>query len=224
MTSRRAARRLTSLAGLALLLAAGRATGLAADKDQPMDLEADAADIDEGRGVSVYTGSVVATQGSMRLESEKLTVHHPSGKAQRIEAEGKPARFQQLPDGQTELVRARADHMDYQVNSEEVVLTGRAELIQGRDTFRSDRIVYDRVKSIVKGGAAAKGTERVRITVDPKSAQKGAASAPAPASRSAPAAPAARPTAKSPPASPAAKPPASPAPKPTVRVQPPQAR
>ena len=89
MTSRRAARRLTSLAGLVLLLAAGGAAGLATDKDQPMDLEADAADIDEGRGVSVYTGNVVATQGSMRLESEKLTVHHPAGKAQRIEAEGR---------------------------------------------------------------------------------------------------------------------------------------
>jgi lipopolysaccharide export system protein LptA len=187
MTSRRAARRLTGLAGLVLALAAGQAAALAADKEQPIDLEADAADIDEAKGVSVYTGNVVATQGSMRLESERLTVHHPGGKAQRIEADGRPARFQQMPDGQTVPVRARANHLEYLVTSEELVMTGNAELIQGRDTFKSDRIVYDRVKSVVKGGAAAKGAERVRITVDPKSQQQGAASAAAPAPKGPPA-------------------------------------
>jgi lipopolysaccharide export system protein LptA len=203
MTSRRAARRLAGLAGLVLALAAGGTAALSADKDQPIDLEADAADIDEAKGVSVYTGNVIATQGSMRLESDRLTVHHPSGKAQRIEADGRPARFQQLPDGQTVPVRARADHLEYQMTSEELVMTGGAELIQGRDTFKSDRIVYDRVKSVVKGGAAAKGSERVRITVDPKSPQQGAASAAAPAPKTLPAAPK--------PAGPAAKPAAPPA-------------
>jgi lipopolysaccharide export system protein LptA len=32
--------------------------------------------------------------------------------------------------------------------------------------MRSDRIVYDRVKSVVKAGAAAKGKERVRISIE----------------------------------------------------------
>lgn len=207
MKSRRAARRQIGLAGLILVLAAGQATGLSTDKDQPIDLEADGADIDEAKGFSVYTGNVVATQGSMRLESDRLTVHHPGGKAQRIEAEGKPARFQQLPDGQNVPVRARASRLDYQVNSEELVMTGDAELVQGRDTFKSDRIVYDRVKSVVKGGIAAKGSDRVRITVDPKAQQQGAASAAAPTPKAV--AQPARPAAAKPgtaPAKPASKP------------------
>ena len=224
MTSRRAARRLTGLAGLVLALAAGQAAALATDKDQPIDLEADAADIDEAKGVSIYTGNVIATQGSMRLESERLTVHHPGGKAQRIEADGKPARFQQTPDGQTVPVRARANHLDYLINSEELVMTGNAELIQGRDTFKSDRIVYDRVKSVVKGGAAAKGSERVRITVDPKSQQQGAASAPGPAPKAPPAVPQAAPATPKPATKAPAAPAAKPATKPAAKNAPPAAR
>jgi lipopolysaccharide export system protein LptA len=45
-------------------------------------------------------------------------------------------------------------------------MIGDAVLIQGKDSMRSDRIVYDRVKSVVKAGAAAKGKQRVRISIE----------------------------------------------------------
>jgi lipopolysaccharide export system protein LptA len=110
----------------------------------------------------------------MRLESDRLVVHHSGTKAERLEAEGRPARFQQLADGSPEPVKARARKLEYRFDSEELVLTGDAIVLQGKDTFQSDRITYDRVRSVVKGGAAAKGKERVRITVDPKGRDKGA--------------------------------------------------
>ena len=158
---------------LALLGAlSGPAPGLSTDKDQPLDLEADSAEIDEAKGLSTYAGNVVATQGSMRLESDRLTIFHTGSKAERLEAVGKPARFQQLADDSPEPVKARAQLMEYRFDSEELLLTGDAVVLQGKDTFKSDRITYDRVRSVVKGGAAAKGKERVRITVDPKAREK----------------------------------------------------
>jgi lipopolysaccharide export system protein LptA len=158
---------------LALLwVASGPAQALSTDKDQPLDLEADSAEIDEAKGQSTYLGNVVASQGSMRLESDRLTLFHKDSKAERLEAVGKPARFQQVPDGATEPVRARAQRMEYRFDSEELLLTGDATVVQGRDTFKSDRITYDRVRSVVKGGAAAQGKERVRITVDPKARER----------------------------------------------------
>jgi len=158
---------------LALLGAlSGPAPGLSTDKDQPLDLEADSAEIDEAKGLSTYAGNVVATQGSMRLESDRLTIFHKGSKAERLEAVGKPARFQQLADDSPEPVKARAQLVEYRFDSEELLLTGDAVVLQGKDTFKSDRITYDRVRSVVKGGAAAKGKERVRITVDPKGREK----------------------------------------------------
>jgi lipopolysaccharide export system protein LptA len=150
----------------------GPAGALSTDKDQPLDLEADSAEIDEGRGMSIYTGNVIAIQGSMRLESDRLVVFHTGTKAERLEAEGQPARFQQLADDSPEPVKARARKLEYRFDSEELLLTGDAVVLQGKDTFKSDRITYDRVRSLVKGGLAAQGKERVRITVDPKGRDK----------------------------------------------------
>jgi lipopolysaccharide export system protein LptA len=178
---------------LAVLLGllSGPAGALSTDKDQPLDLEADSAEIDEARGMSIYTGNVIAIQGSMRLESDRLVVFHSGTKAERLEAEGQPARFQQLADGSPEPVKARARKLEYRFDSEELVLTGDAIVLQGKDTFQSDRITYDRVRSVVKGGAAAKGKERVRITVDPKGRDKGAdETKPAPGAAKKPAPPA----------------------------------
>ena len=160
------------IAGALLAAISGPALALATDKDQPLDLEADSAEIDEGKGMSVYTGNVIAIQGSMRLESDRLTIFHTGAKAERLEAEGKPARFQQLPDDSPEPVKARALRLEYRLDSEELTLIGEAVVMQGKDTFKSDRIIYDRVRSVVKGGAAAEGKERVRITVDPQGRDK----------------------------------------------------
>lgn len=163
-----------ALAALLLAAGAGPAAALESDKDQPLDLEADSAEIDEAKGVSVYTGNVIAIQGSMRLEADRLLIFHTGSKAERIEAEGKPAKFQQLTEDSPEPVKARGLRMEYKLDSEELILIGDAVVVQGKDTFKSDRITYDRVKSVVKGGAAAKGKERVRIRVDPKGREQGA--------------------------------------------------
>ena len=160
--------RVPAAAAVVALLWSGGAHALASDKDQPIDLEADSVELDEAKGLSIYSGSVLLKQGTLQVRADKVTVRHTGTKPAKVEAEGRPVRFQQLPDKSTEPVRGEALQAVYEVNSEELVLLGNAVLSQGRDTFRSDRIVYDRVKSVVKAGAAAKGKERVRITVDPK--------------------------------------------------------
>ncbi|OQX44175.1 MAG: lipopolysaccharide transport periplasmic protein LptA, partial [Candidatus Sedimenticola endophacoides] len=50
-------------------------------------------------------------------------------------------------------------------DSEILYLIGDAVLSQGKDSFKSDRITYDRVKAVVKAGASAKGKQRVRATI-----------------------------------------------------------
>jgi lipopolysaccharide export system protein LptA len=57
--------------------------------------------------------------------------------------------------------------MEYDTNKDEITLIDNAVLFQGEDTFRSDRIVYDRANGLVKAGASAQGKERVKITITP---------------------------------------------------------
>ncbi len=151
-------------ATLALLLSGSAAMALESDRSQPIELAADSVDIDEGKGVSVYKGDVDLRQGTMRLQADVVTVHQRGRKPAKIVAEGRPVKFQQ--QSKKGPVKGRARRVEYQVDSENLTLAGDAVLIQGKDSMRSDRIVYDRVRAVVKAGAAAKGKQRVRISIE----------------------------------------------------------
>jgi lipopolysaccharide export system protein LptA len=150
----------------ALLLAIScSAHALSSDKDQPIELAADSVNVDEGKGVSTYKGNVDLRQGSMKLLADTVHIRQQNRKPNHITAIGS-VRFTQK-DAKGRTIKAVAKRAEYEVNSELLELTGKASLTQGGDTMRSDRIVYDRVKHKVLAGAAAKGKQRVRITIQP---------------------------------------------------------
>ena len=149
----------------------GVAFALKTDVDQPLNLEADSADIDDAKKKKVFTGNVIVTQGSIKLTCDKLTVLQnaaPNG-GDRFFAKGRPARFQQEIEGKPgEYVRGHASNIQYDTGSEFLHLIDNAFITQEGDTFQTDRITYDKVNSLVKGGTAAKGKERVRMVIQPK--------------------------------------------------------
>lgn len=155
------------MVGLIIILLAGNCLALATDKDQPVEIEADSVDINESEGTSVYKGKVVINQGSMQLKADTVTVYYEDRKPYKLVAVGKPVRFKQLPDKAKEYVTGKGNRLVYRINSEELTLTDDAELHQGKDSFKSDRIVYDRVNARLKAGAVAKGSERVRVSIQP---------------------------------------------------------
>jgi len=156
--------RARSLLALTLMLAAATGLALESDKDQPIELAADSVDIDESKGMSIYRGDVDLRQGTMRVLADVVTVHQKKRKPTKVVAEGRPVKFRQQSD--TGPVKGEARRVEYEVDSENLVMIGNAVLIQGGDSMRSDRIVYDRIRSVVKAGAAAKGKERVRIRIE----------------------------------------------------------
>ena len=159
---------LAVLLGLLVLVASPATLALSSDKDQPIDIEADSVDIDESKGQSIYVGNVKVTQGSIRLLADRVTVFHTDGDPQKFIATGEPARFRQMPDNSDVPIQARALRMEYVINGDLVTLIEQAVVLQGKDTMRSDRIVWDRVRGKVKGGLAAEGKQRVKMTFQPK--------------------------------------------------------
>ncbi|MES9846139.1 MAG: lipopolysaccharide transport periplasmic protein LptA [Candidatus Sedimenticola sp. PURPLELP] len=152
---------------LSLMLALpGLGFALESDKDQPIYIESDSVDFDDDKGIAVYKGSVELTQGSIRVTADKITVTQSKDKeSDRILATGKPVTYKQDTDGGKGAIRARMKRMEYDSNSEILHMIGDAVLSQGKDTFKSDRINYDRAKAVVKAGASAKGKQRVRVTI-----------------------------------------------------------
>jgi lipopolysaccharide export system protein LptA len=145
---------------------------LPSDQNQPIQIEADGVEIDDGKQTSVYTGNVEIQQGTMRLWADKVTIHHQASRSpHRLIAIGKPARYEQQLEKDAKKVKARARRIEYDAGSEEILLIDNAQLTQGKDKFSSDRILYDRNKAVVKAGASAKGSQRVRISIDPSRSQ-----------------------------------------------------
>jgi lipopolysaccharide export system protein LptA len=159
-----------SVAALTLAQLAGPVRSLALEDDQakPLYLESDSAELDDAKSISVYTGNVFIKQGSMEITGNQVTVHHDAGrKPTHIVAIGTPSTYRQEMEGEEQEVQAEALRMEYDASKDEITLIDKAVLFQGEDTFRSDRIVYDRTKDLVKAGTSAQGKERVKITITP---------------------------------------------------------
>jgi lipopolysaccharide export system protein LptA len=157
-----------TLLGLLLLGGPLPAAALQDDEKQPLYLEADNAELDDQKAESVYTGNVVVKQGSMLIQADQVTVYHDKDRRpKRIVAVGKPATYRQEVEGEKRPMEAEAQRMEYDAGQEEITLIDQAVVYQGEDTFRNDRIVYDRVHAQVKAGAAVQGKERVKILLHP---------------------------------------------------------
>lgn len=141
------------------------AQALEEDVNKPIEVEADSVEIDEGSGKSIYKGNVILTQGSIRLAADRITVIQHEKKSDQIIAVGSPAVLTQKSANGKKPVKGRSTRMEYSVNSDILFLIGDATLTQDQDTFKSDRIAYDRKRSLIKGGTSAEGKQRVRVTI-----------------------------------------------------------
>ncbi len=160
------------------LLFATSAWALSTDKDQPIEIEADSADLDDEKGVTIYRGNVVLIQGSVRMTGDTMTVYFTNDELDTMIMEGKPARYRQLPDGSEIYDEAEALRMEYYELKNLIVLIDKASFKQEGLSFSGNRIEYDTLHSRVKArgsvkqqaGSSSSGSsgERVKIILKPK--------------------------------------------------------
>lgn len=153
---------------IVLTMTATPAPGMEAEERQPIYLEADNAELDDLKAISIYTGDVFVQQGTMQIRADQVTIHHREDRQpEKIIAVGAPATYKQEGKGEEKAFQAEAMRMEYVTETDEITLIDKAIVYQGEDTFRNDRIVYDRANARVKAGAKVQGKERVKIFIDP---------------------------------------------------------
>ena len=161
---------------LLILLATlpGAALALSTDRDQPVHIEADRGELDDVKGVTIYEGRVVVTQGSIKITGDRVVLHYDDQRdISRAEAVGKPATYQQLSDGETEPLKARALRMDYQVKDGVIDLYDDASVLQSGNSLFGNRITYDTLNERVKASRSGSGEDRVRVILTPKAKDGG---------------------------------------------------
>jgi lipopolysaccharide export system protein LptA len=147
----------------------GETLALSTDRQQPVTVEADQAELDDAKGVTTYEGRVVVTQGSLRITGDRVLLYYDQSRdVTRAEALGKPATYEQTPDGEQTPVKARALRMEYQVREGVIDLYDEAEVLQERDSLRGRRITYDTVNNRVKAMGSGSPEDRVRVILTPR--------------------------------------------------------
>lgn len=157
---------------LVLVYSPDSVLALESDRNKPVHIRADNVKINEKTGISIYTGDVKITQGSMSLFGSKVTVVQLDGELKQITVLGQPARFTQLADSNNQTIVATALQLEYFTLNEQLILTGSAVLKHGQNRFSGQRISYNTRNSTVTASAGDNSDERVNAIIVPKPQQK----------------------------------------------------
>ncbi len=132
---------------------------LPTDKDQPVEINSDSAELRDKDGYAVYSGNVKMTQGSLEIDAERIELFFPDKELTRAiiyGGERGQAYFQQAPKTGEKLVRGSADRIIYQIDPDEIRLLQNAVFCQKGSEQKGMRIIYDIEKDIMRAKARTK--------------------------------------------------------------------
>ena len=179
----------------ALSLAVGAAQAERADRDKPMNIEADAMRYDDLKQVNVFTGQVVMTKGTIVMRGARVEVRKDAQGYQfgvATAEPGKRAFFRQKREGVDEYMEGEGEVIEYDGKADKVTFIRRAVMrryvgTQLNDEVTGGVIVYDNVTEVFTVDAAKPGTSpgssgRVRavLTPQPSASAPAAPSTPTP--------------------------------------------
>lgn len=161
-----------------------------ADQGKPMNIEADALRYDDVRQISVFSGKVLLTKGSIQIRGAQLEVRQDPQGYQHGVVSGTPealAFFRQKREGVDEYIEGEAETISYDGRADTVRFEKKAQLRRFRGTALGDEITggvitFDNLtdRFTVDGNtgrdsSGAATTGRVRAQLNPKQDTSGQA-------------------------------------------------
>src|SRR5208283_5312177 len=130
----------TALLGAATALPA---TAEKADRDKPINYQADTGDVNYQTKVGTLQGNVILTQGTLTIHADKIIFHQNPDNSVSASAYGNPITFREKRDNVEEYYEGVAQHAEYDGQKRFLQLFDRALLRQGPDEIRSNYISYN---------------------------------------------------------------------------------
>ena len=161
-----------------------------ADRDQPMQIEADRMQHDEAKKLTQFFGNVQAVKGTMVMRSARMDVQQDEQGKQKAwlwANTGERIFFRQKREGLDEYTEGEAETAEYEGNTDVLTLLTRSEMrilrgTQLADQIHGHKIVFNSTTEVMtvdgqrKDKATDSRSQRVRAVLVPKPA----ASAPMP--------------------------------------------
>ncbi len=146
-----------------------------ADREKPIEIEADTVTSNDAKKTSIYSGNVLLTQGTLRIKGDKLVVREDSAGFQHGTSYGNPTTFRQKREGKDEYIEGSGQRIEYDGRMDKVQLFTKAWVKRGNDIVHGEYIMYDanaEYSEVIGGGpkAATPATPggRVKAIIQPK--------------------------------------------------------
>ena len=189
-------RRAATLGIAGVMLAAPVARAEKADRDKPVNIEADRVSVDDVKKVQTFEGNVQLVKGTLIIRAERIVVTQDDDGYQRGVATGTPGvppRFRQKREGLEEYIDGEGERIEHDAKAERTEFFNHARVKSGLDEVRGQFISYDArtekyfVTSGANGTRAQPGSgERVRAVIQPKNKEAGVTASTRPAAAIAP--------------------------------------
>ena len=128
---------------LCLLLGMPNVHAEKADKNKPVNLEADSVTMDDINKTSLYMGNVILIQGTLTLRADQVQAKQNDQGLQAVTAIGRQVAFRQKLDGRDEYLEGYADRIEFDNVKSQLELIGNAKLRRGPDELRGAQISYN---------------------------------------------------------------------------------
>jgi lipopolysaccharide export system protein LptA len=139
--ARRRARLLVALACASACAPAALAEK--ADREKPINYQADTGDVNYQTKVGTLIGSVIITQGTLTIHADKVILRQNPDNSLSATAFGNPLTFREKRDGVDEYYEGVAQRAEYDGQKRFLELFDRALLRKGTDEIRSNYISYN---------------------------------------------------------------------------------
>lgn len=174
-----------------------------ADRSKPIKIEASSNVLDQSTNVLVLEGEVVLEQGTMRITAERMRLKRDAQEnifAELFAKAGGQITFREKREGFSDYMEGVADRAEFDDKANTLKLFSRARLKNGTDELTGEYIYYNSLTEVIQAfgrvpdgktdpkATIPTGSNRVRITIQPRQEASKDAAPPTPAATSTPAA------------------------------------
>jgi lipopolysaccharide export system protein LptA len=146
-----------------------------ADRDKPVNLEADRVTVDDAKQLATFEGNVVLTQGTLQIRGDRMEIRQDKEGFKYGTTWGNLAYFRQKREGLEEYIEGWAERIEYDGRADKMQMFSRAMMKRTEDEVRGNYISYDgqtEFYQVIGGGPKAATANnpdgRVRAIMQPK--------------------------------------------------------
>jgi lipopolysaccharide export system protein LptA len=147
-----------------------------ADREKPINIEADRAHMDDKTSTAIFEGNVLLTQGTLLIKADTLTVVQENDEFKQGIALGESAYFRQKREGYEDYIEGEAHRIEFDALSDQLTMITNAKLWRDGDEVQGNFIHYDAatetftVKGVGQNDSSQNSSKgRVKAIIQPKS-------------------------------------------------------